>query len=159
MQHVHGQNMYVLDEGTGSWDGKTIINPQNPQRRDTQTLRPNGYLVVLLKSDNPGPWPFHCHIAWHVSQGLYINVLQKPDSVNQTQIPGVLGQTCDGEFFADLFADGETDAVGTQRGTSTRRATPWTRLIPACDVPVESQPSATSCFPSALLSCSSPRAP
>lgn len=52
--HIHGQNMYVIDEGVGSWDGETRIRPQNPQRRDTQTLQPDGYLVVQLVSDNPG---------------------------------------------------------------------------------------------------------
>ena len=29
--------MYVLAEGTGSWDG-TVVNPSNPQRRDTQQI-------------------------------------------------------------------------------------------------------------------------
>lgn len=97
--HIHGQNMYVLDEGTGSWDGKTVIRPENPQRRDTQILQPSGYLVVQLESTNPGVWPFHCHFAWHVSQGLYVNVVQKPEEVEaMADIPGVLAESCDGKF-------------------------------------------------------------
>lgn len=43
--HLHGHNMYVLSEGTGEWDN-SIVNAQNPQRRDVQLLRPNGYMVV-----------------------------------------------------------------------------------------------------------------
>lgn len=58
--HVHGQNMYVVDEGVGAWDNATVVRPENPQRRDVQILQPNGYLVAQLVSDNPGVWPFHC---------------------------------------------------------------------------------------------------
>jgi len=77
--HIHGHNMYVLDEGMGEWDG-TVVNAQNPMRRDVQLLRPNdgsnnGYIVMQIDADNPGVWPFHCHIAWHVSGGLYVNIL------------------------------------------------------------------------------------
>lgn len=52
--HIHGHNMQVLAEGEGSWDGSTIINPTNPQRRDTQLIRPNGYLVVQIDLINAG---------------------------------------------------------------------------------------------------------
>ena len=45
------------------WDG-VITNPQNPQRRDVQMLLPGEYIVVQWNQDNPGVWPFHCHIAW-----------------------------------------------------------------------------------------------
>ncbi len=72
--HMHGHNMYVLKVGPGQWDGK-IVNPQNPQRRDVQTLPAFSHMVVQIDADNPGVWPFHCHIAWHVSQGLYINIM------------------------------------------------------------------------------------
>ena len=66
--------MFVLNEGVGTWDG-TVVNPQNPQRRDVQVLQKQGYIVVQIDADNPGVWPFHCHIAWHVSAGLYVNVM------------------------------------------------------------------------------------
>ncbi|KAI9846740.1 MAG: hypothetical protein M1838_001147 [Thelocarpon superellum] len=92
--HLHGQNMFVLDAGFGEWDG-TITNPHNPQRRDVQMVPARGYMVVQLVSDNPGVWPFHCHIAWHVSQGLYSNIMQRPQEVRQMQIPQVMAQTCD----------------------------------------------------------------
>lgn len=72
--HLHGHNMYVLSEGLGPWDG-SVVNSGNPQRRDVQLLQPDGYMVVQYDSDNPGVWPFHCHIAWHVSAGLYVNFL------------------------------------------------------------------------------------
>ena len=72
--HLHGHNMFVLSEGLGSWDG-TIKHAKNPQRRDVQLLQPLGYMVMQINAENPGVWPFHCHIAWHVSGGLYVNIL------------------------------------------------------------------------------------
>jgi FtsP/CotA-like multicopper oxidase with cupredoxin domain len=98
--HMHGHNIYVLAQGTGTWDGQ-IVNPANPERRDVQLLPPApdattpSYIVVQFDADNPGVWPFHCHIAWHVSGGLYINVLERPDDIqNRMPIPAVMAQTC-----------------------------------------------------------------
>lgn len=65
--HIHGHDMYILHDGDGFWDGHSITNPQNPLRRDTHNLRPNGHMVMQFEADNPGVWPFHCHIAWHLS--------------------------------------------------------------------------------------------
>lgn len=87
--------MQILDEGVGSWDGETIIRPENPVRRDTQLLQPSGYMIVQLFTDNPGVWPFHCHNAWHVSQGLYLNVMLRPDDIEQYEgLQDILQQTC-----------------------------------------------------------------
>lgn len=97
--HLHGHNFHVLASGVGQWDG-TITNPSNPQRRDVQILEAAadannpGYIVLQYEQDNPGVWPFHCHIAWHVSAGLYINVLERPDDITEFEIPGVMAQTC-----------------------------------------------------------------
>lgn len=64
--HLHGHDMWVLNDGPEQWDG-TIINPENPQRRDTQSLSPHGHIVFQYNLDNPGVWLLHCHIAWHLS--------------------------------------------------------------------------------------------
>ena len=85
--------MYILDEGTGTWDGK-IVNPENPQRRDTQLIRPSGYLVIQIELDNPGVWPVHCHVAWHTSQGMNINLLEQPKEVQKMDVPASIAQTC-----------------------------------------------------------------
>ncbi|KAI4157769.1 MAG: hypothetical protein L6R39_000600 [Caloplaca ligustica] len=92
--HIHGHNMFVLSEGDGPWDGHTITNPQNPQRRDTQMLRRYGHMVIQIDADNPGVWPFHCHIAWHQSMGMSLNIMERPDEIKQRQIPMVMAQTC-----------------------------------------------------------------
>lgn len=53
------------------------------------------YIVVQFNMDNPGMWPCHCHIAWHVSAGLYFNILERPADIrNEMSIPSIMAQTC-----------------------------------------------------------------
>jgi FtsP/CotA-like multicopper oxidase with cupredoxin domain len=93
--HLHGHYMQILHEGDGNWDGSSIINANNPQRRDTQLVRANGHFVMQYSLDNPGVWPFHCHTAWHVSAGLYANLLERPADIEKDlSIPLVMQQTC-----------------------------------------------------------------
>ncbi|KAI4158274.1 MAG: hypothetical protein LQ342_007609 [Letrouitia transgressa] len=92
--HIHGHNMYILSEGDGPWDGKTLTNAKNPQRRDTQMLRRYGHIVFQIEADNPGVWPFHCHIAWHQSMGMSLNILERPDDIQHRTIPRVMKETC-----------------------------------------------------------------
>ncbi|KIW19302.1 hypothetical protein PV08_03596 [Exophiala spinifera] len=110
--HLHGHNMHVLAEGVGTWDG-TVLNPSNPTRRDTQLLRPAesgipGYIVMQFDADNPGMWPFHCHIAWHVSGGLYINLLERPNDV-PTNMPRALNDMC--TAWGDYTSLGPIDQI------------------------------------------------
>jgi hypothetical protein len=35
-------------------------------------------MVMQIEADNPGVWPFHCHVAWHMSGGLYVNAISYP---------------------------------------------------------------------------------
>ncbi|TVY38477.1 oxidoreductase [Lachnellula occidentalis] len=92
--HLHGHNMFVLHVGPGAWDGTTIVNAANPQRRDVQLLPAGGHMVLQINADNPGAWPLHCHIAWHVSAGLYVTVLERPDDIANLPIPSIMAQTC-----------------------------------------------------------------
>ncbi|RYO86824.1 hypothetical protein DL764_008955 [Monosporascus ibericus] len=92
--HLHGHDFQVLSAGPGEWDG-TIINPENPLRRDTHILPPGGHLVTQFQADNPGIWPYHCHIAWHVSSGFYVNIMERPDDLlHRPEIPRVVDETC-----------------------------------------------------------------
>ena len=96
--HLHGHNFNVLAEGVGQWDGK-VNHIFNTQRRDVQLIQGGsaaspGYLVIQYFTDNPGVWPLHCHIAWHVSMGLYINVMEQTEKIKQRVIPSIVAQTC-----------------------------------------------------------------
>ncbi|PWY88540.1 hypothetical protein BO70DRAFT_359994, partial [Aspergillus heteromorphus CBS 117.55] len=52
--------------------------PEYPPRRDVFVLPPQGYFVIRFKADNPGVWFFHCHIDWHLSQGLAMVFIEAP---------------------------------------------------------------------------------
>ncbi|KAI1812140.1 Cupredoxin [Poronia punctata] len=76
--HLHGHDFYILAQGRGPYiPGITRLNTVNPPRRDTVTLGGNGYTVIAFKTDNPGSWLFHCHIAWHASQGLAMQLVER----------------------------------------------------------------------------------
>jgi hypothetical protein len=40
-------------------------------------LPAKGWLLLAFRTDNPGAWLFHCHIAWHVSGGLGVTFLER----------------------------------------------------------------------------------
>ncbi|KFX92691.1 hypothetical protein V490_05242 [Pseudogymnoascus sp. VKM F-3557] len=98
--HLHGHSFWVVAEGVGEWDG-VITRPENPQRRDTHIIdwgypspgKPS-YVVIDFLADNPGVWPFHCHVAWHVSDGLSMNIMERPDLITDREIPAIMAQTC-----------------------------------------------------------------
>lgn len=42
---------------------------------------PGGFAVIAFKTDNPGSWLMHCHIAFHASNGLALQILERlPDA-------------------------------------------------------------------------------
>lgn len=64
--HLHGFNMYVLHEGPGEWDG-TIMNRDNPQRRDVVQIQKNGHLVMQFDAaDNPGMFTRIASLPFHI---------------------------------------------------------------------------------------------
>ena len=71
--HLHGHNFQTIVRGeddSGDYVPGNATFPAVPMRRDTLMVRPNGHIVMRFRSDNPGVWLFHCHIEWHVDQGL-----------------------------------------------------------------------------------------
>ena len=92
--HFHGHNSYLLAQGTGKWDGTVTGNP-NPPRRDVFLLPPSGHLVISYNATNPGVWPLHCHIAFHVSAGLFIQTVEQTDWIQKyMNIPSAFAQQC-----------------------------------------------------------------
>lgn len=101
--HLHGHDFHVLAEGFGEWDG-TVTNAANSVRRDTHLMQ-NGqnttdgvvpsYLVLQFTQDNPGVWPLHCHLAWHVSGGLFLNVLERKDDIQKQDFDDDVFTLCD----------------------------------------------------------------
>lgn len=93
--HMHGHNFYVLSVGGvgAPWDG-SVVNQGNPMRRDVQIVPALGYIAIQFEANNPGVWPLHCHVAWHLSAGWAINIMSQPDQLG-TFPSGQKSQTCD----------------------------------------------------------------
>jgi len=64
-------------------------------RRDTFVLRPEGHIVLRFQANNPGVWLFHCHIEWHVDQGLVATMIEAPLELQKSlNIPQSHFDTC-----------------------------------------------------------------
>lgn len=73
---------------------RAALNFKTPPRRDVAMLPSNGYLVLAFKTDNPGAWLMHCHIAWHVSQGLAVQFLERKSEIENVMELSHLDETC-----------------------------------------------------------------
>ncbi|KAG7891755.1 hypothetical protein KL936_001698 [Ogataea polymorpha] len=84
--HLHGHVFQVVERGpTFPDDAPEPYNesapytpPEYPMRRDVLYVNPNSYFVIRFKADNPGVWFFHCHIEWHLTQGLALTLVEDP---------------------------------------------------------------------------------
>lgn len=96
--HLHGHNFQVIQReppyGPTFYDNlngdpipydATNHNafPTTPARRDVFVLPPQGYFVIRFVADNPGVWFFHCHIDWHLSQGLGMLLIEAPTQMQE----------------------------------------------------------------------------
>ncbi|PYH43919.1 multicopper oxidase [Aspergillus saccharolyticus JOP 1030-1] len=79
--HLHGHDFAVLQFSEQPYNGVESLNLEldNPRRRDAVLLPSNGFIVIAFKTDNPGVWTLHCHIAWHASAGLALQDLELKD--------------------------------------------------------------------------------
>lgn len=92
--HLHGHDFSVLGQGDGQFtdDKVSTLQFDNPIRRDTAMLQgasvegsnDGGYTVIGFETDNPGAWLMHCHIAWHVDQGLALQWIERPDDMKSS---------------------------------------------------------------------------
>lgn len=60
--HLHGHVFQVtqIDE-----------RPVQGALRDTLLVMPNSTIAVQFDADNPGVWPLHCHILYHMEAGMF----------------------------------------------------------------------------------------
>ncbi|KAF4540341.1 Multicopper oxidase [Lasiodiplodia theobromae] len=92
--HLHGHDFWVLASGYGNFDSTqtNALQLVNAPRRDVAMMPASGYLVIAFKTNNPGAWLMHCHIAWHTSEGFAVQVLERPSEISIDQ--EVLNRTC-----------------------------------------------------------------
>lgn len=94
--HLHGHVFQTIfrSEGDEDADEPEAYDPSNPDfnkhpeypmQRDTVMVNPNGFVKLRFKADNPGVWFFHCHVDWHLEQGLAIVLVEDPEQIQKRQ--------------------------------------------------------------------------
>ncbi|KAJ4992510.1 Laccase-2-like protein 4 [Stagonosporopsis vannaccii] len=93
--HLHGHDFYVLAQAaSATFDSSVKLNLDNPPRRDVATLPASGYLVIAFYTDNPGTWLMHCHIGWHVAEGLALQFVEREKEIPALVDMAELESTC-----------------------------------------------------------------
>lgn len=62
--HIHG-HQFLVEKADGN-----PIGDNNRILKNTILVATGETWDVLFKANNPGIWPFHCHISHHVSNNL-----------------------------------------------------------------------------------------
>lgn len=92
--HLHGHVFQLIARGDAVDDDDSPVSfdpsnhtafPEYPMIRDTVYVNPQSYIVMRFKADNPGVWFFHCHIEWHLEQGLAIVLIEAPEEIQDTE--------------------------------------------------------------------------
>ncbi|RLV89395.1 Iron transport multicopper oxidase FET3 [Spathaspora sp. JA1] len=85
--HMHGHVFQLIERHEAIDDNDPPVSynssnhaewPEYPMMRDTIYLEPQSYLVLRFKANNPGIWMFHCHLEWHLDQGLAMLLVEDP---------------------------------------------------------------------------------
>ncbi|EGW30288.1 uncharacterized protein SPAPADRAFT_63134 [Spathaspora passalidarum NRRL Y-27907] len=85
--HMHGHVFQLIERHPEVPDDQEHVAfnasdhaewPEKPMHRDTVWLEPLSYMVLRFKATNPGVWMFHCHLEWHLDQGLAILLVEDP---------------------------------------------------------------------------------
>lgn len=95
--HLHGYVFWVMASSQDQyfpWDSYGSINTTNPMRRDTVTVDSYGWTLIRIQADNPGLWALHCHIAWHLSAGLLMQLQTRNDLMKNWDLPGDVLDLC-----------------------------------------------------------------
>lgn len=88
--HLHGHDFWIMGYGDGVFDNATsplTFEYDFPPARNNVPLFPFGWTAIRFKLDNPGAWPFHCHIEWHFHLGMGVMFAHGIDQVRNQTIP------------------------------------------------------------------------
>nr|ACR24358.1 laccase [Polyporus grammocephalus] len=90
--HLHGHAFSVVRSA-----GSKTYNFENPVKRDVVSIgtTTDDQMTLRFKTDNPGPWIFHCHIDFHLQLGLAIVFAEDPQDVKAVNpVPPAWEQLC-----------------------------------------------------------------
>ncbi|EIM92984.1 laccase subfamily 2 [Stereum hirsutum FP-91666 SS1] len=80
--HLHGNNFWVVKSNSS----EGVMNEVDPVIRDVVAVGAAG-TTVRFRTDNPGPWFFHCHIFWHMQAGLATVMASGLDDIRANTLP------------------------------------------------------------------------
>ena len=89
--HLHGHVFQLIARGEEQeekivdFGSENVIFPEHPMVRDVVYVNPQSYIVMRFKADNPGVWIFHCHIEWHLEQGLALVLIEAPEEMQKQE--------------------------------------------------------------------------
>jgi len=83
--HLHGHTFYVLQS-----TGQLTPNYIDPPQRDVLAIYDAGTIKIRFVTNNPGPWIFHCHIDWHLSQGLAVVFAEAPEQIRSGNLSAIV---------------------------------------------------------------------
>lgn len=80
--HMHGYKFWLVGSSDRGYfkesyyeeDSLGLMNFDDAVQRDTINISGYGWAVIRIVVDNPGVWPFHCHIGWHMESGLLLQL-------------------------------------------------------------------------------------
>lgn len=98
--HLHGHTFDVVRS-----IGSTQYNYNNPVRRDVVSIGSlaSDLATIRFRTDNPGPWIFHCHIDWHLDLGFAVVFAEATGD-----IPSVTHPSDQWKELCDIY-DGEPE--------------------------------------------------
>ncbi|CAE6380982.1 unnamed protein product [Rhizoctonia solani] len=96
--HLHGHTFSVVQYGNNT------MNYVDPPQGDV-VGSPDAGVRLRFKTDNPGPWFLHCHIDWHLVEGLAMVFAEAPEAIKEgeasVQVDSEWKQLCN--IYDDWF--------------------------------------------------------
>ncbi|VDB95718.1 unnamed protein product [Peniophora sp. CBMAI 1063] len=85
--HLHGHSFWVVQSA-----GNATENTIDPIMRDVVASAVDAndstsVVKIRFRTDNPGPWIFHCHIDWHLANGFGVVFAEDSASVADEVVP------------------------------------------------------------------------
>ncbi|CAF0819480.1 unnamed protein product [Adineta steineri] len=77
--HLHGHNFWIVS--SSDYPEAEKLYAGDYIQRDTVSVPAGGWAKIRFVADNPGAWFFHCHIEWHMADGLAVAIIVAPEQL------------------------------------------------------------------------------
>jgi iron transport multicopper oxidase len=77
--HLHGHTFWTVASSAAPGAGAAYA--PHYVRRDVVSVPASGWARIRFVADNPGVWLFHCHVEWHVLEGMSATFVEAPSEL------------------------------------------------------------------------------